>query len=73
MGDQGLNRLRHLHQIRMNLIKQRQQLTQEIETKTREKKLLENPKNLEMIIRKELGYIQPGEIIFQEPQDEEKQ
>lgn len=66
MGDQGLNRLRQLHQIRRNMTLQRQLLNQEIEEKNREKKLLEDPENLEMIIRKELGYIQPGEIIFQE-------
>jgi cell division protein FtsB len=35
---------------------------------TKEKEMLEDPKNLEMIIRQELGYIRPGEVIYQEPE-----
>lgn len=68
MGDQGLYRLRQLYQLRTTLLGQRHKLARDIEEKDREKRMLEDPKNLEMIIRKELGYIRPGEIIFQEPE-----
>jgi len=71
MGDQGLYRLRQLHELRDDLEAGRQRLAHEIEAKASEKRMLEDPKNLEMIIRKELGYIRPGEIIFQEPEKKE--
>ena len=68
MGDQGLFRLRRLHDLKDDLLTNRQRLSDEIDAKAHEKQLLEDPKNLEMIIRKELGYIRPGEIIYQEPE-----
>ena len=66
MGEQGLYRLRQLHVLRESLLEARTRVSAEIEAKANEKRMLEDPKNLEMIIRKELGYIRPGEIIFQE-------
>ncbi len=72
MGEQGLYKLRQLHELRDTLEENRQRLAQEIEMKASEKHMLEEPKNLEMIIRKELGYIRPGEMIFQEPEEQEK-
>jgi len=68
MGDQGLYRLRQLYELRDTLKMKRQTLSGELENKTKEKEMLEDPKNLEMIIRQELGYIRPGEMIYQEPQ-----
>lgn len=68
MGDQGLFRLGQLHQLKSDLLGSRQRISDEIDEKAHEKQLLEDPKNLELIIRKELGYIRPGEIIYQEPE-----
>jgi len=68
MGDQGLFRLGQLHELKSDLLNSRQKISDEIDEKAREKQLLEDPKNLEMIIRKELGYIRPGEVIYQEPE-----
>lgn len=68
MGDQGIYRLRQLLQLRSNLEQQREQLARELDQKERERQMFEDPKRLEQIIRKELGYIKPGEVIFQEPE-----
>ena len=68
MGDQGLFRLGQLHQLKSDLLDGRQRISDEIDEKAHEKQLLQDPKNLEMIIRKELGYIRPGEIIYQKPE-----
>lgn len=71
MGDQGLYRLRQLILFRSELAAQRRMLAKDIQKSDHERHMLEDPKNLEMIIRKELGYIRPGEIIFQEPESHE--
>ena len=68
MGDQGLFRLGQLHELKDDLLSSRQRISDEIDDKAREEQLLQDPKNLEMIIRKELGYIRPGEVIYQEPE-----
>jgi cell division protein FtsB len=68
MGDQGLYSLRQLHELRDSLLTKRQRLTDDMEKMAKEKEMLEDPKNLEMIIRQELGYIRPGEVIYQEPE-----
>lgn len=68
MGDQGLFRLGQLHELKTDLLNSRQRTSDEIDDKAHEEQLLQDPKNLEMIIRKELGYIRPGEIIYQEPE-----
>jgi cell division protein FtsB len=69
MGDQGIYRLRQLLQLRTNLEAQHKQLARELDEKERERRMLEDPKRLEQIIRKELGYIKPGEVIFQEAEE----
>lgn len=65
-GDRGINQLRRLLQMKNQLKAEQTQVNDEVDRLTREKELLSNPANLEMEIRKELGYIRPGEIIFEE-------
>lgn len=65
-GDRGINQLRRLLQMKNQLKAEQAQVNDEVDRLTREKELLSNPANLEMEIRKELGYIRPGEIIFEE-------
>lgn len=65
-GDQGIYQLNKLSLMRRQLAHQRETLKTDAERLTREKTLLEDPKNLEPVIRKELGYIRPGEVIYQE-------
>ena len=66
MGDQGFYRLSQLYGVRANLTQERHRMAEDIERKQREKRRLEDPANLETIIRKELGYIKPGEIVYEE-------
>ena len=47
------------------LISEREELNDSIDLLQKEKNLLSDPKNLEPVIRKELGYIKPGEILFE--------
>jgi cell division protein FtsB len=65
-GDQGIYQLNKLTLMKKRLLYQRETLTKDIERLTNEKALLQDPKNLEPVIRKELGYIKPGEVIYQE-------
>lgn len=65
LGDQGVVNLRKLHTMKKQLLHEQQTLEQDIKDMTREKELLSDPKNLEMVIRKELGAIKPGEVIFE--------
>jgi len=65
LGDQGLYQLRKLVSMKTDLATRQVDLTNELEQLELEKTRLEDPKNLEMVIRKELGYIKPGEYVFQ--------
>jgi len=66
LGDQGIYQLRRILEMRNRLIVERKELNDDIDRLTKERGLLSDPNNLEMVIRKELGYIRPGEIIFEE-------
>ena len=66
LGDQGVYQLRRLLDMKHRLIKERSALNDDIDRLKREKELLNDPTKLEMVIRKELGYIRPGEIVFKE-------
>lgn len=66
MGDQGIYQLRLLLEMKNKLTEERMTINDEIDRLTKERKLLSDPKNLELVIRKELGYIYPGEVIFEE-------
>lgn len=66
LGDKGIYQLRNLMDMKNRLTAERQKLIEDIDKLSEEKKLLSDPKNLEMVIRKELGYIKPGEMVFEE-------
>jgi len=66
LGDKGVYQFRHLLEMKHRLIADRTQMNDEIDRLTHEREVLEDPKNLEMIIRSELGFIRPGEILFEE-------
>lgn len=65
-GDQGIIQLHKLALMKKQLIEKRTTLKSDIDKLTGEKKLLHDNKHLEFVIRDELGFIRPGEIIFQE-------
>lgn len=66
LGDKGIYQLRRLLDLKMVLIQERQALNEEIDRLNEEKNTLSDPANLEMIIRSELGYIKPGETVFED-------
>jgi cell division protein FtsB len=66
LGDQGVSSLRQLLAMKHRLTADRQKLSGEIDALAREKANLSDPANLETIIRSELGYIKPGEVVFEE-------
>lgn len=65
-GDQGIIQLNKLIYMKKQLTDQRENLKEDMGRLTHEKELLNNPKYLEWVIRNELGFIKPGEIIYQE-------
>ncbi|MFA5812386.1 MAG: septum formation initiator family protein [bacterium] len=65
-GDQGIAQFRRLMDMKHRLLAERTALNEKIDKLTREREILSNPDNLETIIRKELGYIRPGEVLFEE-------
>ena len=72
LGDKGIYQFRRLMDMRNGLLAERTKLNESIDRLTREKVMLEDPKNLEPIIRSELGYIKPGEVLFEEKPAREK-
>ncbi len=44
---------------------QNEQLQARLTELRREERLLHNPRYLETVIRQELGYIRPGEVVYQ--------
>lgn len=66
LGDQGVYQLRQLLEMKNKLTEERKQLNDEIDRLAEEKKMLEDPSKLEMVIRTELGFIRPGEVLFEE-------
>jgi cell division protein FtsB len=71
-GDQGVQKLWKLVEMKNDLTSQRQELSRKIDALNDEKDVLSDPQNLEMVIRKELGYIKPGEVIFETKTAEKK-
>lgn len=65
-GNQGVYQMRKLISMKHNLILEKEDLNKNISELRGEKEFLEKPENLEMVIRQELGYIKPGEILIQE-------
>lgn len=66
LGDRGLWQLEKLLHMRDRLLLERQALNDDIDRLSQEKEMLSDPANLEFVIRSELGYIKPGEVIFEE-------
>jgi len=71
LGDKGIYQFRRLMEMRNKLMAERTELGEQIDSLTREKAVLENPENLEPVIRAELGYIRPGEVLFLEKNPEQ--
>lgn len=68
-GDQGLLTRRSLRQTEHSLLTREQELTHAIEALHQETRRLKDPAYLEIFLRKELGYVRPGETVFQFPED----
>jgi len=66
LGDQGIYQFRQLIEMKHRLTAERTKINEEIDILTKEREMLKDPENLEMIIRSELGYVRPGEILFEE-------
>lgn len=73
LGDQGVYQLRRLIEMQQRLVEDREELNDAIDDLEQEHALLRDPKNLEMVIRQELGFIRPGEIVFEEQQGTENE
>ena len=63
-GDKGLLKLRTMHAMEDRLEGQISSLAQENGRLAHEIDALEDPKHLEHIVREELGYLRPDEVIF---------
>ena len=72
LGDQGIYQLRRLVGMKHRLIAERQERSEQIERLTLERDELQKPENLEMIIRSELAFIKPGEVVFEEKKPSER-
>lgn len=72
MGDQGVIKLKRLIEMKSNLMAETQSLNVQLDELANRKTLLSDPTNLELTIRNELGYVRPGEIIFEEKAVEQK-
>lgn len=70
IGDKGIGELRSLMDMKHKLTAERIKLNDDIDKLSKEKEILLDPKNLEMTIRKEMGYIKPGEIVFEKKKTE---
>ena len=66
LGDNGIYQFRRLMEMRTSFSAERARLNEGIDRLIRERTMLADPKNLEPVIRSELGYIKPGEILFEE-------
>ena len=68
-GEQGIIELNKLISMRKQLTEQKVTLDKDIKQLSQEKILLNNPKKLELVIRQELGFIKPGEVIYQKKEN----
>ena len=64
-GNQGLYTYYSLQTTKKSLIAENITLHARLMELQREEKLLHEPRYLETIIRQELGYIRPGEVVYQ--------
>lgn len=64
-GNQGLYTYFSLLTTQKTLLEESRTLQAKADDMKREEKLLHDPRYLETIIRQELGYIRPGEVVYQ--------
>jgi cell division protein FtsB len=64
-GNQGLYTYYKLLSTQKDLRAETEMLHAKAEALRREEKLLHDPRYLEIIIRQEMGYIHPGEVVYQ--------
>ena len=64
-GDKGIYEREQLRYLNNKLEKERQNILITIKRLQEEKELLSDKRMLENTIRKELGYVKPGEVIFE--------
>jgi len=69
LGDQGLYQLKKLSNIQAQLEEKKLMLTEFNADLRLQKNLLSKSENLEMAIRRELGYIYPGEVVYRAQND----
>ena len=72
LGDQGIYKLQKLILMKNRLTMERSQLSDEIDKLSEQKNILSDPANMEMTIRSELGYIKPGEVVFEAKKESQK-
>ena len=65
-GDQGLYQLHKHNKIKAEMQNEIKNLNKKIKDLNREKELLKDPSHLETVIRRELGYVKQGEVVFQQ-------
>ena len=71
-GDQGLYQLHRTNRLKTQLKKDIVDLKEKITELKNKKELLNDPKHLELIIRQELGYVKPDEVVFQPIGEQDK-
>lgn len=64
-GNQGLYTYYSLQNTHKNLILENKNMQARLLDLRREEKLLHDPRYIETVIRQELGYIRPGEVVYQ--------
>ncbi|MFH1831031.1 MAG: septum formation initiator family protein [Pseudomonadota bacterium] len=72
LGDQGIYQFRRLIEMKHRLMTERARINEEIDKLSQERQVLKNPENLEMIIRSELGFIRPGEVLYEEKSHDDR-
>lgn len=72
LGDQGFYKFRRLMSMKHKLTQEQKVLNDEIDSLTKEKEILLDTTKLEPVIRAELGYVRPGEVVFEERTTENK-
>ncbi len=65
-GDQGLYRLHKSKILKKQTAEEIIKLKNSIDGLKRQRELLNDPKHLELVIRQELGYVKPGETVYQQ-------
>lgn len=66
-GDQGVLQWRQLYLTKQDLMRTERDLSQQLQHLEQETQRLQDPAYLEPIIRRELGYIKPGERLYHFP------